>query len=319
MALLLALYILLIISLTALAIYEHHTSTTLSLPLSPTLTTLTLLLPLLSLLSTSTTFLSPSHPHPRKTPLLLPLFSNLLQILLTIILATLFGSTLTSPFTPCALQTTWRTHWTTHSPTPIRTIQDSLSCCGFKSTKDMAWPFPSSGNNGDVTACEKQFNRHTPCAGLWEEALKRTAGVELGVVVITGLVQVLSLVLFNKGRKRQRRGGKGEWWGRVVEILFAGGAGGDDMGGDTQRRPLLTGGRGDAGGGYIDANREVEDGDEDDVEEHWDEGRSGRPEGNGYGGTARSAQTHTQPNGEDDRGPRVEVSHHDPWAGAERV
>ncbi|KAK4656290.1 hypothetical protein QC762_310050 [Podospora pseudocomata] len=296
MALLLALYVVLIITLTGLAIYQHHTSTTLSLPLSPTLTFLTILLPLLSLLTTSLSFFSSSHP--RKP--LLPLLSNALQLLLTIILSTLFGATLTSPYLPCALQTTWRSLWTSHSATPIRTIQDSLSCCGFKSTKDMAWPFPSSGNNGDVSSCEKQFNRHTPCAGPWEDALNKTTGVELGVVVVAGVVQLLSLVVF----KTQRRGGQGKkvWLGRVVEIF----TGQDDEG--QGRRPLLTGGRGHSEEGrYIDRGVEEEE-------------QGGHENGNGYGGTSRSAQTQTQPDENNSRGgPRVEVSHHDPWAGAERV
>nr|ABY71842.1 tetraspanin [Podospora anserina] len=282
MVLLLALYVLLIITLTGLAIYQHHTSTTLSLPLSPTLTILTILLPLLSLLTTSLTFFSSSHPRKPLPPLL----SNALQLLLTIILSTLFGATLTSPYLPCALQTTWRSLWTSHSATPIRTIQDSLSCCGFKSTKDMAWPFPSSGNNGDVSSCEKQFNRHTPCAGPWEDALNKTTGVELGVVVVAGVVQLLSLV----------------WLGRVVEIF----TGQDDEG--QGRRPLLTGGRGHSEEGrYIDGGVEEEE-------------QGGHENGNGYGGTSSSAQTQTQPDDNNSRGgPRVEVSHHDPWAGAERV
>ncbi|KAK4178778.1 hypothetical protein QBC36DRAFT_208510 [Triangularia setosa] len=316
MALMLALYVLLIISLTGLVIYEHHTSTSLSLPLSPVLTAFTILLPLFSLLSTSLT----SFPPRNRTPLL-PILSNLFQLLLTIILSTLYGSSLTSPFTPCALQTTWQQFWTSHDATSIRKIQDSLSCCGFKSTKDMAWPFPSGGSNGDVGSCEKQFGRHIPCAGVWEGQLNKTAGVELGVVILVGVVQILSLVAF-RGQRRGRAGknNKGEWLGRVVEIFTGPRGGGDDEQG--ARRPLLTGGR--RSDRYIAAARDGHGGVEQEGGHHEDDSEDEHANGDmdraaGYGGTTRSAQTETQTNGDDSRGPRVEVSHHDPWAGAERV
>ncbi|KAK4197068.1 hypothetical protein QBC40DRAFT_309341 [Triangularia verruculosa] len=306
MALLLALYILLITSLTGLAIYEHHTSITLSLPLSPTLTILTLLLPLLSLFTTSITSFSTHH---NRKPLL-PLLTHALQFTLTLILTTLLTSALTTPFTPCHLQTTWRTLWTSHNAPAIRRIQDALNCCGFRSTKDMSWPFPSSGNTGDAGSCEKQFNRHVPCADPWGEQLAKTAGVDLAVVVVVGLVQVVTLVLF-KGQQRQRgRKRGGEWLGRVLEI-FTGSGNGDDGG---VRRPLLTGGS--RSERYLTANRDVED---EDGDEEGD--GNGQANGDGHAGTTRTAHTQTQTDRDDGRagGPRVEVSHHDPWAGAERV
>ena len=38
----------------------------------------------------------------------------------------------------------------------IRAIQDALGCCGFASTRDMAWPFPGAGRKAD--ACEARFD-----------------------------------------------------------------------------------------------------------------------------------------------------------------
>lgn len=34
----------------------------------------------------------------------------------------------------------------------IRAIQEALGCCGFASTRDMAWPFPGQGRG--VGECE---------------------------------------------------------------------------------------------------------------------------------------------------------------------
>ena len=38
----------------------------------------------------------------------------------------------------------------------IRAIQDALGCCGFASTRDMAWPFPGAGRGAG--ACEARFD-----------------------------------------------------------------------------------------------------------------------------------------------------------------
>lgn len=38
----------------------------------------------------------------------------------------------------------------------IKGIQDALSCCGFASTRDMAWPFPGQGRGAD--ACVARFD-----------------------------------------------------------------------------------------------------------------------------------------------------------------
>lgn len=37
----------------------------------------------------------------------------------------------------------------------IRAIQHALGCCGFASTRDMAWPFPRQGR--DAGACVARF------------------------------------------------------------------------------------------------------------------------------------------------------------------
>ncbi|KAK0705587.1 hypothetical protein B0H67DRAFT_558161 [Lasiosphaeris hirsuta] len=177
-------YILVLLALTGVAIYAHIKTTSLSLPTSPLLTLLPALLPAISLLTTL----------PRLTNALLPWALQTLQLLLTTILATL----LLSPTPPCTLETKWRAFWTSHDATKIRAIQDALDCCGFRSVKDMAWPFPSK--EGGV-ACAARFGRTEACAGPWEAAMRGEKGTLAGVVLVVGVVQIVYIVAARMGRR----------------------------------------------------------------------------------------------------------------------
>jgi hypothetical protein len=41
--------------------------------------------------------------------------------------------------TSCLLSQKWLSFWKSHDAAAIRAIQDALTCCGFRSTSDMAW------------------------------------------------------------------------------------------------------------------------------------------------------------------------------------
>ncbi|KAH6622699.1 hypothetical protein F5144DRAFT_622843 [Chaetomium tenue] len=329
MALLFLLYGLIILALVGIAIYEHITISTLSLPVSPALTILTILLPLLSPL---TTLLAPNlfkpprnknnnnnnntrnrhtltipHNPPTKTTLTPPTLTtlttlaHLLQLLLTTTLTTLHTTHLTSPTTTsCLLSQRWRTLFQAHDARAVRAIQDALACCGFRSARDMAWPFPPAGRD----ACQTQFGRTEACLPAWEGVWRGAVGAELGVCLCVGVVQVVGVYL-------ARRGGFSFSFGRLIG--GSGGGGGGDREGGVEagsRRPLLAGperdGEGNGGG------RVVETGYQDDVDEEEvgererdeEEEAGPRREGTGYG-AARE-------------GPRVEPAHHDPWAGVQR-
>lgn len=86
----------------------------------------------------------------------------------------------------CELSTLWQRLFRGKDAKTIRAIQDALECCGFRSVKDMAWPFPPA----DVATCATRFDRSLPCQGPWAGALQRSAGVEFGIVVAVGLIQV---------------------------------------------------------------------------------------------------------------------------------
>ncbi|KAK3293579.1 uncharacterized protein B0H64DRAFT_477092 [Chaetomium fimeti] len=348
MALLLILYGLIILALVGTAIYEHVTISTLSLPVPPALTILTILLPLLSPL---TTLLAPrlfnqprhtrkrlaipqddnhhnnnNHPQPpnnrtrKGTTTLLPPLTHLAQLLLTTILTTLYTSTLATPTTTdCLLTHRWTTFWKSHDAPAIRAIQDALSCCGFRSTKDMAWPFPhGSGKGAGAGACEAQFGRHEPCLPGWEGALRRAVGGELGVVLAVGALQVLGVVLARRGGFGVRMGGgggggEGMGWMAGLERLIAGGGGGGREGGVEagSRRPLLAGpeqeGEATGNGGRVveSAYRDISD----------EETEGGDGEGEGGARPRIEERGH----GASSEGPRVEPAHHDPWAGVQRA
>lgn len=70
----------------------------------------------------------------------------------------------------------------------IRRIQDTFDCCGFRSTLDQAWPFPTK----DIGAgsCAARYQRNTPCEGPWRQAEQINAGLLLLVAVVVFLAKV---------------------------------------------------------------------------------------------------------------------------------
>lgn len=111
-----------------------------------------------------------------------------LQLIFLTILATLhFTGLLQSPTLNCSLATRWQELFSAHDGGAIRRIQDTLECCGFKSVVDREWPFHRSE---PIVRCAERFGRAISCAGPWRRSLQRTAGVELTVVIIAGVIQV---------------------------------------------------------------------------------------------------------------------------------
>lgn len=174
--------------------YEHVNSVKLSLPLSAALTFLTILLPLFAAgnayLLPYLTRKSSSKPTTSLHHLLRsPRFLQGLQVLqgiLTTILATLYFQDLVPSDTrACELSTRWQRLFRTKDALSIKTIQDALECCGFRSVRDMAWPFPPT-----EVQCAARFDRGLACREPWTGALQRSAGVNFGVVLAVGLLQV---------------------------------------------------------------------------------------------------------------------------------
>lgn len=115
-----------------------------------------------------------------------PSILQILQGILTTALATLYATDLAPSDTrSCELSTRWQRLFRAKDADTIRTIQDALQCCGFRTVKDMAWPFEPK----DVQ-CRVRFDRGLACQGPWTAALQRVAGVELGLVLAVAVLQV---------------------------------------------------------------------------------------------------------------------------------
>ena len=170
--------------------YEHTNSVTLSLPLSPVLTFLTILLPLIAAANATALpyLLREKARSPRRLLVRLahPAITQGLQGVLIVVLATLYTTYMAPGVSrDCGLSTIWQRLFRSKDAQSVKAIQDAFECCGFRSVKDMAWPFPPV----DV-ACAQRFDRALPCLGPWTSALQRSAGVELGVVVVVAILQV---------------------------------------------------------------------------------------------------------------------------------
>ncbi|KAK3343652.1 hypothetical protein B0T25DRAFT_521762 [Lasiosphaeria hispida] len=275
------LYILMVLALTSVAIYTHVKTKTLSLPISPLLTVLPIFLPTLSLLTTL----------PRLTSTLFPWALQAAQLVLTTILSTL----LLSPVPLCILETKWRSFWTSHDAQSIRAIQDALDCCGFRSVKDMAWPFPSKEGGDDVVACAARFGRSEACSGPWEAALRGEMGGLAGVVLVVGVLQVVALLA-----ARMSGHSRGGAWGFLGRVFAAEGG---RPGREGRRRPLL--------GAVGDVEEEVEGGHR--------AGGNVAVIGEEAGGAFRREEDGRRVAGYGGTGHRVEAVRHqenDPWADA---
>lgn len=176
--------------------YATHSSRSFSLPLPNTLSALALALPPIAGLAieTSTALASSlsSHPNTRnyratKTssipPVLLP---STLTILLLVVYCTVVATLAGTHISPlgglgCALGERWSELFRGKKGERIRRIQDQWQCCGFRSTRDMAYPFPT--NNVRSDACATTFDRTRACFEPWREQERLVAGLMLGVAV----------------------------------------------------------------------------------------------------------------------------------------
>lgn len=152
----------------------------------------------------------PNNNSSSNTTFLLHLVSptalQVLQALATTVLATLYATHLVpSESWECGLATRWQRLFRAKDARAVRAVQDALQCCGFRSVRDMAWPFPPA----DIP-CAARFDRALACRGPWGKALRRGAGVELGVVLAVGVLQVSqNFILRRRARLADRLAGQG--------------------------------------------------------------------------------------------------------------
>ncbi|KAM0703773.1 hypothetical protein Q7P35_009712 [Cladosporium inversicolor] len=154
-----ALYLLI---LTTLAAYALHRNDYLSLPIPNILGALCIALPPLAGVALETTIsLIATANRASSKPLALTTTNNnrnrlsptratqvqqtvfALLLIYETAIATLAGTYLQAP--ECGLREKWQGMFHAKDSQGIRAIQEALQCCGFGSTKDMAWPFPGQG------------------------------------------------------------------------------------------------------------------------------------------------------------------------------
>ncbi|MCJ1398199.1 hypothetical protein MMC11_001396 [Xylographa trunciseda] len=117
--------------------------------------------------------------------------------ILDTVLITLASSALATPTLTCGLESRWRQLFVAKDEGTIRTIQERLECCGFRSVKDKAWPFPAKGVG--VQACVERFGWERPCEGVWTAKERSVLGMIIGVGV--GVV-MMKIVFFSAVRLR---------------------------------------------------------------------------------------------------------------------
>ncbi|KAI1417874.1 hypothetical protein F5Y13DRAFT_32801 [Hypoxylon sp. FL1857] len=205
---------LLLIALTALAIYVQVTSSTLSLPISTGTTVLTIILPFLAAANVFYTPLLQRYLGNRVRSAALqqlsPVALQVIQGVLTVVLATLTAQ----GFVPgqlleCSLEGHWMRMWKDKDGRAIERIQDAFNCCGFRSIKDHDWPAPVPGPPTPPRCRTLYPGRHDACLAPWRASMQRSAGLEFTVVVAVGILQLIHLALFrlrNSGGARARGG-----------------------------------------------------------------------------------------------------------------
>ncbi|KAG9257514.1 uncharacterized protein F5Z01DRAFT_671111 [Emericellopsis atlantica] len=219
-------FLLLSAALFAVAVVVHFHSSSLSLPITPVVTILTAILPLVSFFNAYTypSLLANTRHRDSQFARLAPTIPQVVQALVTTILATLlFEASVPSQAMSCILGNEWMARFRAHDANTIRRVQDMLECCGFNSVKDRAYPFP----RGAPSTCADTYGRTVACRVPLERAVRVSAGVDLGVVLAVGLLQILGLLMMREGN---------DWW-----TAWRTGGWRHVIGGRGSSRPLLTG------------------------------------------------------------------------------
>jgi hypothetical protein len=92
----------------------------------------------------------------------------------------------------CHLERTWKSYFQAKNADAIRSIQDSLRCCGLRSVYDMAWPFKDA-SHGD-NACVEQLGYRQSCLGPWNDVEQTAARMVFVAGVLAWLIKVCNLI-----------------------------------------------------------------------------------------------------------------------------
>lgn len=126
------------------------------------------------------------HDYRIRTLLYLMKHSALILPLILLALSTQYASP--SQLLSCAMETEWARRFQEKDDRAIRTIENSLHCCGFNSLHDRAWPFPSRGVGAN--ACEISLGYTRRCADPWRQQEQAAATM----VILAGVLNYLLVV-----------------------------------------------------------------------------------------------------------------------------
>jgi len=80
----------------------------------------------------------------------------------------------------CAIESKWRSLFRDKDSQAITRIQDAFQCCGLRTSRDMAFPFPDAHHGAN--ACEQRYDRHFGCLEALIDQEKHVGGWILAVV-----------------------------------------------------------------------------------------------------------------------------------------
>jgi hypothetical protein len=153
--------------------------------------TSTFLSPLAALLA-ATIFLKapdtiPASPRIRRIK---AVWDQLLAILPTVLATLALAYLYPESILGCRLDQQWQSFFQAKDSRAIRSIQDSLRCCGLRSIHDRAWPFKDKDHGDD--ACQLQLGYDRSCFAPWRQ---QQQGVAWMVVTAAVLIWATKVVL----------------------------------------------------------------------------------------------------------------------------
>lgn len=133
---------------------------------------------------------------PQSVPLRPVLGTRLWSIFLSIIDVGLVASsaTLLSPLLQdCMLSAQWQTFFSAKDGAAVRRIQDSLDCCGLRTTRHQAFPFPDESH--DARACVLAYGRTSACLPRLQSEYTRVLVAYIVVGALSLLINTISELL----------------------------------------------------------------------------------------------------------------------------
>jgi hypothetical protein len=121
----------------------------------------------------------------------LVIVANTIIFIYSTVVVTLLGTHAAPSGLDCGLHERWQKLFRNKNLEAIKTIQDAFNCCGFTTSRDMAWPFPDKTH--DVHACENRYGRSNGCLPAWKVEEQQVAGLLIGVVAMVFIWQVCNI------------------------------------------------------------------------------------------------------------------------------